>query len=237
MNGLYPAGPSALVSVCEPCSGGGIGPGGSELLGRRLGRVAAGGVLLLGPVLLPLQFLVLFSAGTQRVLSIAPLLALLWLCAATVFFLARRFGRSNAALAFFDGDAFGRASFLVPALGVALVGPLSLHAVIGFPVWIVDVVTGSVYGTTIFNHYVSLALLGTSHVHLIFAAGLGWAALAAARGDAAVSMALWPSVVASLVPGLIVLFPPVLVWLTGYAVSKMFLKRADQWFNDDERCA
>ena len=218
--------------VCEPASTGRSITGGSPRLGRRLGRVAAGGVLALGPLIVSAQAAVVHALDRAPLLTTAPLIAVLWLSAFVAWQLARRFGRSNAALAFFDDDAFASACFVVPAIGVALAGPLSLHATIGLPLWIVGVVMGDPGAINAFDGYVVLALVGTVHVHVLFALILATAALATSKGQPA-KVPLWPCVLAATVPGLLLLFPPVLVWVTGLAISRLYLRRAARWFDDD----
>jgi hypothetical protein len=178
------------------------------------------------------QTAIVHELDRDPVLTIAPLIALLWIAALLAFRLARRFGRSNTALAFFDDDAFAVSSFVVPAIGLGLVGPLSLHAIVGLPVWFFGVVTGT-SSVDAFDGYVIFALFGTVHVHLLFTLFLAFAARQAAIGEAPARIPLWPAVLASLVPGLIILFPPVLVYITGYALSRSYLRRAAHWFDDD----
>ncbi|MDP2345422.1 MAG: hypothetical protein Q8O67_31045 [Deltaproteobacteria bacterium] len=224
---------TSSVIVSQSFSSGRSHTEGSELLGRRLGRVAAGGVLALGPLIVLAQASITYALDRDPVLSTAPLIALLWVAAFFAFRLARRFGRSNSARAFFDDDGFAVSSFVVPAIGVALAGPISTHTLFALPVWLFNVVTGHIHDSVAFDGYVAFALAGTVHVHLLFAIILGLAAQQAAKGEAPAKIPLWPSVLASCFPGLMILFPPVLVYVTGFALSRLFLKRAARWFDDD----
>lgn len=238
---------SSPFSVSQPVSAGVVDDDtASPLLGRRLARVAAGGVLALGPGLVLVQRVVLHELQLRdAAFSLIPLIALLWVAAGVAFVVAGRFGRSAAALSVFDADGFARASFAVPALGVALAGPLSLHALVGVPVWLAGVALGDhgMTGATLyevvtaaaeaFDEWVSLALVGTVHVHIAFAIALMLGAFQVASGVVVRKIELWPSVVLSFVPGIIILFPPVVVWVTGLLLSRLFLRRAARWFVDD----
>lgn len=210
-------------------------PVGSSLLAERLARVAGGTVLALGPVLVVAQYVVVHFVLERRdsILKTAPLLAALWVFAFVAAAAARRFGRSVVARGIFDDDAFAVASYVVPAVGVALIAPLSLQDLIGLPFWFGGVVTGNDDIVRAFDAWVMFALYGTLHVHVVFALAMGLAAWRFARGDDVKRVALWPAVLFSLVPGVILLFPPLLVWGTGVLVSKIFLARARTWRADD----
>ncbi len=195
----------------------------------RVARVVGGGVLAVGPVLVGAQLLAADAAGGSAAqVSTVPALLLVWLAALVSGRLAFAFARSAAADRVFSVDALPVASFVVPAVGVALVAPLSLHGVVGAVLWAVGALTGNDDLTHAFDYWVVLSLWGTVHVHVAFAFAMALAARRAADGDDD-RVTLWPAVLLSLVPGLILVFPPLLVWGTGYAVSRSFMLRAARW--------
>jgi hypothetical protein len=202
----------------------------SALLGRRLGRVGTGAVLVLSPAIVAMQCAAI-SATTVRsetAWGTVPLIAIVWIAALGTGALAARFGRSPAALELFDARSFSVASFVVPAVGVALAGPLTLHALFGAPFWLAGVVTGDPSQIHFFDAWVALSLVGTIHVHIAFAVAMAIAAAKLAV-SAPAEVALWPSVLVSVVPGLLLIFPPFVVWVTGVIVSQAFLRAAARW--------
>jgi hypothetical protein len=210
----------------------------SALLGRRLARVAFGIVLSLSPVIVLAGWLARGrrdddGAGLASVLTTPPLIALVWISAFAMAVVVGRIGRSRAALAVADIDAFATASYVVPAVGVALAGPLSLHAVVGLPLWALGVLTGDPSLVGSFDFWVGLSLWGTVHVHVAFAVAMLLAARKVAAGDVGARVTLWPSVLLSAFPGLFMIFPPFLVLGTGAVVSKAFLAAARAWRHGD----
>lgn len=123
-------------------------------------------------------------------------------------------------------DGLARASFVVPAVGLAVMAPISLQAVIGA----LPVLLGAN-----FDAWAVFAVMGTVHVHIAFAIAMGAMAWRLSLGHPTATAALWPAVLLSLMPGGLIVFPPLLVWFTGVAVSRTFATRARQWFLDDER--
>lgn len=206
----------------------------SALLGRRLARIGFGVVLALSPV-------VVATAWAMRedssLLTTAPLIALVWLAAFAVAAVIGRFGRSAAALAFADAHDFAVASYVVPAIGVGVAGPLSLHALVGLPLWTLGVLTDDHTLVGAFDSWVGLSLFGTAHAHLAFVIAMGVAARRFAAGDVGASVRLWPAVVLSIMPGIVILFPPFLVLATGALVEQAFLAAARAWRQGDLEAA
>jgi hypothetical protein len=201
----------------------------SDLLGRRLARVAFGIVLALAPVIV----LVGWHARGTTPLTTAPLIALVWAAALAMGVAFGRVGRSRAALAVLDTDALATDSYVVPAVGVAFAGPLSVHAVFGLPVWAVGVLTDDHALVEGFDFWVGLSLYGTIHVHLAFAVAMAVAAGKLAAGDVGAEVRLWPAVLLSAFPGILLIFPPFLVLGTGAVVAQAFLAAARAWRRGD----
>ena len=120
-------------------------------------------------------------------------------------------------------DTFAVSSYVMPALALSLVGPLSLHALVVAPLAVSGIAADS-------DSWFGLAIAGTVHVHLAFAIAMGVAAWRVARGQAVSSVALYPAVLLSFIPGALLVFPPVLVWVCGFIVSRAFLRRARRWY-------
>ena len=209
---------------------------GSALPGR-LGRVMGGGVLLLGPVIVIAQYSVVKHLDRDSGVNLAPLLGLLWVAAVAARQLGVWMGRRRDARGGGDNDALARASFVVPALGLAVSGPLSLHAVVGLPVWFVGVVSDDRGLIRAFDEWVGLCLVGTVHVHLAFAVAMAFAASRVVGGEDVRSVTLWPAVALSCIPGIILIFPPVLVFVCGLIISQLFLRLARKWRRRDDAAA
>lgn len=225
--------PVSRLWVSAPASAGHVDVDG-RLLSRRLGRVMGGTVLALGPALIFAQYAIVHGHGERSFINLVPLFALLWVSAGVAAWAGRVFGASNAARAVFADDAFAVASYVVPAVGVAVAAPLSLQAVVGAPFWLVGAVSGDFGLAESFDGWVAFALSGTVHVHVAFAVVLGLAAARVARGDVDARASLTVPVLLSFFPGAILLFPPVLVWITGAILRRWFLGRARQWKRDDD---
>ncbi len=234
--GSQPASQPASQPVSQPASAGRIDVD-SRLFARRLGRVMGGGVLALGPALVFAQYGLTHADRATSLFNLVPLIALLWISAAIARAVGQRFGRSNAARAVFVDDAFAVASYVVPAVGIALVAPLSLQALVGAPFWLVGVVTDNADLRQGFDGWVAFALAGTLHVHIAFAVVLGLAARRLALGSADDKVPLTLPVMLSFFPGAILLFPPVLVWVTGALLRKLFIARVQRWKLDDDALA
>jgi hypothetical protein len=211
-----------------------------QLLARRFGRVVGGGVLALAPVIVLGQRIATAALheadagdGVANPWSAGLLLLLLWPAAFVAAAAARRLVSSSWGAVWFDADAFTDAGVVVPAVGVAIAGPLSLHALVAAPWWLVATACGDDTVARSFEAWIALSLVGTTHVHVAFALLLGTAAARLAQGDDVRRVTLWPVVLIACVPGLVLVFPPVLVWITGLAVSQAFLRVARRWVADD----
>lgn len=201
----------------------------STLLGRRLARIGFGAVLALSPAVV----LAGWVAGEGSAWGPAPLLALVWVCALCVGAVAGAFGRSRTALSLFDAHAFATTSYVVPAVGVAVAGPLSVHNLVGLPLWAVGMLFQDASLVQSFAFWVKLSLFGTVHVHIAFALAMAWGARQLAYGNLAARVRLWPAVLLSLVPGIVIVFPPFLVLGTGALVAEAFLAVGRTWHRDD----
>ena len=197
----------------------------SGLLARRLSRVVFGSSLLVLPVLLTISFgLVGEPRSTNVGLSG---LAAVWLLSLVGAVAGKLAGRLLPVRAVFGDDAFASASIVVPAVGLAVVAPISLQAAVGAPL--------ALLAGADFDGWMAFAIGGTVHVHLAFAVSMGLAAMRLARGHDVRRVALWPAVVLSFIPGALIGFPPLLVWVSGWAISRGFLGLARGWIaNDDD---
>jgi hypothetical protein len=201
----------------------------SRRFARRMSRVVFGGSLIALPPLLWAGWMMAHSADpASRYVphNLALLnLAMVWLVAIAAAVVARQAARLSVVRGIFGDDAFATASIVVPAVGVALVVPISLQAVVGAPF--------ALLAGANFDSWLGFALGGTALAHVAFAFAMGWSALKVARGHDVRRVVLWPAVVLSFLPGIIILFPPILVWVTGLVVSQGFLRRARRWLADD----
>jgi hypothetical protein len=131
-----------------------------------------------------------------------------------------------------EADALEKASVALPLMAIAVLAPLTVHAVVyaGF----LAAVGGSVAELRGFDAWMAMSLAIVGHAHLVlaffgyrFASKLRAAPLAEVHevGRKAAWNAFWWTVVASAVPGAILyLIPPILTFLTGLVFSPaMFL--------------
>jgi hypothetical protein len=225
-----PAPASSLALVSQPVAGLRAPPPSSALLGRLLARLACGIALVGSPI-------VLLSAWMGSTMERSPWalasIVWVWLGALISAFIVGRIGRSHLALRLIDVDSVATTSTVVCAFGVAVAGPLTLHALITSPIWIMSALTGASSVMEGFNDWVCLSVVGTLHVHLAFAIALAQAARRIAAGERGVKVTLWPAVVLSCVPGVLIVFPPLVVWITGFVVATVFVKAAEAWHNKD----
>lgn len=202
----------------------------SRRLERRLARVVFGGSLIALPVLLAAGWSVVARAQSEAhdvPNNLALLnLAVVWLGAVFAAVVAGRAARLSVVRGIFGDDAFATASIVVPAVAVALVLPISLQAAVGGPLALLAGLN--------FDSWMGFALGGTALSHVAFAVAMGWSALKLARGHDVRAVPLWPAVLLSLFPGLMILFPPFLVWGTGAAISQGFLLAAHRWLADGD---
>lgn len=151
-------------------------------------------------------------------------IGLTWLLAFALAAVAGVVVRSATAREVVGDDGLGRASFVLPALGLALVGPISLHALVG--------VVPAMLGANV-DSWLVFAFGGTIHAHFVFALAMVSAAIHVADTGRAERIPLWPAVLMSLIPGAIIVFPPFLVWVCGLIVSRAFMARAVRWYRAD----
>jgi hypothetical protein len=145
-----------------------------------------------------------------------------WMAAGLAAVLGRRLASFSTLARLAQGDTFAVGSYVMPALAVALVGPLSLQGiVVGFLA-----VAGAAADT---DSWFGLAIVGTVHVHVAFAVAMVVAAKRVAVGEDVTKVAVWPAVLLSLLPGALLFFPPALVWVCGVIVSQLFLMCANTW--------
>jgi hypothetical protein len=180
----------------------------ANVLGRRAGRIAFGAVLILGMAAQVYGALAAsLAVGTVEGLTHSGLLLAATWGLALVAYAAVRLGVSVAAPAP-HGDAYLRKSLVVPAVGVALALPLSIHGV-GF------LVVGGDFGS-----WVAVSLFVTGLAHLVFALTFGMRAAQLARGEARMTIRrifLW-STCASILPIGFFVIPVILTAVTGLFV-------------------
>lgn len=212
-----PAEPVAMLASPPP----------STLLARRAIRVGFGQGLLVGAVVAVGAWVTaeaLPGAVPHNVAWAGVLGA--WVWALLGAGLARLLVAMPAVRRWLGDEGLARASFVVPAVGLAVVGPISSQALVAtVPLLMGENVDG----------WIVFALGGTLHVHVAFAIAMGAMAWRISLGRGDVRATLWPAVLLSLIPGAILVFPPALVWITGFVVSGAFAKQARQWFLDDQR--
>lgn len=190
-----------------------------RLFARRAARIAAGLVLTVGGVALPINALAhlvpagALLGGTWAAALLA--LPLVWLCARA----------GGHALAGRLGDRLLVASLAWPLAGLALLLPLSLHSL---------VMLGS--GARELDEWVGLSWAIVGHVHVALAGMAAWRMRRLVRGEPALSAAAiyGISVGVAMVPGAIfLLIPPLLVAATG--LPFLFLLWAPAGLIRDER--
>jgi hypothetical protein len=151
-----------------------------------------------------------------------------WLLAFALAAVAGVVVRSAAAREVIGDDGLGRASFVLPALGLSLVGPISLHALVG--------VVPALLGENV-DGWLVFAFGGTMHAHFVFALAMVSDAFLVAGDGKYRRVVLWPAVFISLAPGALLVFPPVLVWMCGLIVSRAFMRLAVRWYRVDHTVA
>ncbi len=221
---------SSLMLVSHPVAGLRSPPSSSVVLGRRLARLGFGIALVASPAVWVSAWM---GSTMERTPWALTSLVWVWLGALATAFVVGRVGRSRLALRFIDVDAVATTSTVVCALGVAVAGPLTLHALVTSPIWVMSVLTGASSVLEGFNDWVCLSVVGTIHVHLAFAVALARAARRVAAGERGVKVTLWPTVLLSCIPGVLIFFPPLVVWITGFLVATAFVKAAEAWHEKD----
>jgi hypothetical protein len=193
------------------------GDSAASVLGRRAGRIAFGVVLILGMAAVVYGAIVGPGAWSwlggwfahdvmhDRTHSI-PLLAATWLLALVAYGITRSV--VTVARPAPRGDALLRPSLVVPAVGIALTLPLSIHAI------------PFLLAGKDFRGWVCASIVGAGLAHLAFALAFGIHAAQLARGEPRMTIrriVKW-SVIASLVPLGWVLLPELVTAITGLFV-------------------
>jgi hypothetical protein len=169
--------------------------GHSRVIVRRKSRIAFGAVLIAGAI-------TLIASALSEQGDAALIVVVTWCAALTAGWATRVFAAEGP-----DRDGLGVAGLVVPMIGIALLGPISMHlpfALLG--------------GTRTFDDWVVMSLVCTGPAHLAFAyAGATRAAqLARARPAWSPRTVYRITVIVSCVP-FVLLFaiPPILVAFTG----------------------
>lgn len=187
-----------------------------HVLARRAARIAFGVVLIAGASYLLVRLAAI--TGTERSLHAARVFGVTW-CAAITAQLATYLLVRRAALPGTDAT-LRTASLVVPAIGVALVMPLTLHLLF-------MVATGNLVG---FDDWVLLSLVITGPAHIAFAILAAARAYQLMRGDELMrgDTALSPvrilalTTLVSCVPFVLYFgIPPALVFVTGIPIVPM----------------
>ncbi|MCC7072163.1 MAG: hypothetical protein IT383_12620 [Deltaproteobacteria bacterium] len=204
--------PATPMQLFDPARGS-ARPGARLVRARRHGRVAASIPLFVGFLLLALDAL-----ANDRTPAVFILMGA-WLAAGTVYLavlagswlvrsslppseLARELGK---------GSSSERNALMLPLIGVALVGPLSLHGAI-------SLLLGCGPGPIGFDEWVMASLIIVGHAHLVFAFLVGRHATMLAEDIAGVSAkrTFLLTTLTSAIPGvLLYAIPPVLTAITG----------------------
>jgi hypothetical protein len=190
----------------------------ANILGRRAGRLAFGIVLILGMGSLAWEVIrghSLWEAfggpfsveADHEKLGAAMTLAATWAAATIVYAIVRVAVWASAPAP--RGDALLRASLVVPAVGLGLALPLTLHAL-----WFA--MTGGN-----FDAWVRLSVAVVGFAHVVFALTFGMRAAQLTRTSRPTmtigSIFLW-SVCASVIPWGLLFLPETLTLITGVAI-------------------
>jgi len=169
----------------------------NQMVARRLSRIAFGAVLIAGAVAL-VPAAMAGHGDTPRVIVVT------WIAAAVAGWLARAHVPADP-----NHDALGVASLVVPIVGLFLIGPLTLH--LPFALLLrTGVGTG-------FDHWVAMSFCLVGLAHLAGALSGAVRATQLARGKPAwsPSRVFLITIIASLLPGAVLVVPPFLVAVTG----------------------
>ncbi len=188
-------------------------------LARRAGRIAFGVVLALGMLVLAV-FAIRCGFRTMPIHAWQLLLGT-WLAAFGAAALVRTLTDVAApprptAL---DEDRHRVAAFVVPAVGLALIAPLTVHLLVVVLLQLDHAMTWHALRRALerFDDWAVLSLALTGPAHATFALLVGRRATQLARDQIPTSVeAIYvASTIAACVPGIVVLLPPVIVALTG----------------------
>jgi hypothetical protein len=197
---------------------------GSDVVARRVGRIAFGWVLIAGFAILAapacwdaLDVLAGTASRCPHVSHAARTIALTWLAAVVVGSVASRIA-ARIARSRPPAWLFVR-SLTVPTFGIALLSPLTLHALLVLPF--------GTYGGAVwegFDGWVSLSLFITGVAHLVFAGACANRVVAVAAGRPARSprSVVGITVITSCLPFVLLLgIPPALVALTALPLVRL----------------
>ncbi|MDP2339447.1 MAG: hypothetical protein Q8O67_00705 [Deltaproteobacteria bacterium] len=208
VDGSAESGASVMISRPEVVRRGAID---DDILiaGRRVGRVMFGSALVLGALVL-VAAAATYSKYQAVTAAPTPLIfATTWLGALVAYVVGRIGG---AAFVKVRGlplqDSLLFPSLALPLVGMSLVAPLTLHAIISL---FLDDATG-------FEEWTRMALLVVGHVHVALALMCARAAWRMSRGEQHISgvKILFITVGIACVPGVVLLaLPPVIVLATG----------------------
>lgn len=191
----------------------------TSLLARRAARIAFGLVLVLG--MLVLVAFALHYGFRRMPIHAWQILLGTWLAAFATAALVRMLARGIT-----PGEpnelAEHRqrvAALAVPAVGIALIAPLTVHAIVYLLGNVAETGTwgGLERARDGFDEWVVLSLLLTGPAHITFATLAGRRAAQLARGAIEVSVRriYIATLIAACIPGIVLLLPPVVVALTG----------------------
>jgi hypothetical protein len=193
-----PRGADGLIPASEPAR---TRASEASIHGRRAGRIAFGAVLILGMTSrvyetvvhgTPSEYSGPFNDDVLHPTHVTRYLAVTWAIAIAGYALVRLFVRVTAPAP--RGDGLLRASLVVPAVGIALVLPLTVHGAFVQP-----------FGSAAFDTWFQVSMLVLGAPQLVFALTFGIHASQLARGEPRMTIRWvfrW-SVRASLVPSAI----------------------------------
>jgi hypothetical protein len=216
--------------IARPCAWGQRRPSvhwiaeGSDIVARRIGRIAFGCVLIAGFAALAapacwdaVARLAGISSRSPHGSHAARTIALTWLAAVVVGSVASRIAARMALSR--PPERWFVGSLTVPTWGIALLSPLTLHALVVLPFGMVG---GAVWEG--FDGWVTLSLLITGIAHLVFAGTCANRVVAVAAGRPARSprSVVAITVLTSCVPFVLLLgIPPALVAITALPLVQL----------------
>jgi hypothetical protein len=175
----------------------------NERYARAVGRIAFGTVMLAGAAILVQRAIAMDAPAAGKVIAAT------WIVAGFCGWVSRQVTAPFSEHARVE-DIF-TLSYAVPAFGLALMLPLSIHLV----------VAGAFGLATEFDGWVRLSLVITGAAHVAFAGLVAWRAVQLARGQIAIStkrIYVTTLIVSSIPFALILFIPPLLVGLTGLVI-------------------
>ncbi|HSS01242.1 MAG TPA: hypothetical protein VLM79_29490 [Kofleriaceae bacterium] len=189
----------------------------NDFVARRIGRIAFGGALIAGFAVLvapacwdAYDMLAGIAACDPHLSHAAWTIALTWLGAALVGSAASRIA-ARLSLSRPPDWQFAR-SLRVPTLGIALLSPLTLHALVWVPLGMLS------REVMLFDYWAIMSIWITGVAHLVFAAACARRVSRLAAGESARSLGsvIAITVVVSSVPFVLLLaIPPILVAFTA----------------------